>query len=129
MLYESVNRAMRATPQHIKDEVKAVAPSCLRQCCKPDVQIDTATATPSIACRNGTKFDFIGLQCVKEGGNASTIPPGYAPCPSGLKVCALSNWHRPLCVSKAPLFGVDGCALFEPLALTHKLPKLACPVA
>jgi hypothetical protein len=135
---------MKAVPQDVQDQVKAVAPACLRRCCKPDVQIDVTTAKFSLACPNGTRFAPAALKCVDSdvgigglggsngtakgaGGSKEKKPAGFAPCPPGTRVCPLSAWQRPLCAARGAVFGVDACALFEPLAMSHKLPKVACP--
>jgi hypothetical protein len=103
-------------------DVKAVAPTCLHNCCKPDSQVDTAFTLPTLGCPPGRQLDLVGGICV---GGDLTI--GYAKCPAGTQSCFLSSWHRPLCATEAKVFGVDACAMFEVLAFAHKLPKIACP--
>ncbi|GBF87309.1 hypothetical protein Rsub_00020 [Raphidocelis subcapitata] len=127
-LYESVNKAVRAVPEEVVDEVRAVAPACLRRCCKPDTAIDTAVARPSLTCPNGGRLEPVGLLCIGDGGAAGALP-GYGKCPAGMKACLLSSWGRPLCAAQDRVLGVESCAALEVLALAHKLPKLACPGA
>ena len=108
-------------PRATLEAVQKVAPACVRKCCKPDTKVLLTAAPPLFSCPGGKKMDVVGFACV---GDAKL---GYAPCPEGMKSCLVSAWKRPLCASRADVFGVDSCHAFELLSLAHKLPKVACP--
>jgi hypothetical protein len=120
-LHAAVTATVASIPSDVVRDAKAVAPTCLRKCCKPDTQVDASFKLPSLACPTGRKLDVVGSICVGE------LAAGYAACPAGTQSCFLSSWHRPLCATKSKVFGVDACAMFEVLAFAHKLPKVACP--
>lgn len=119
----SVAKAVAQLPQSVLSEAKKAAPKCVRKCCKPDVSTKVSAAAPSLSCPEGKGLDLVGLKCV---GNTTA---GYAPCPAGMRACALLEWHRPLCAVEGGVFGVDSCVALGVLSLAHKLPKVACPAA
>lgn len=54
-LHASVSAATQGVPRPELDALKAVAPRCMRHCCKEEVQVDKDFQTPMIACPENYK--------------------------------------------------------------------------